>query len=129
MPLLPNQGKAMSNMEEYCGITKDEAFELLPNVRTFAFGPEGDESYLYEVSVSYRGKGKYAVIHMNNCWDGSDWVYEPMSSSRTDEFIEQTRFSLRNAIDIAKTLVPTISINGMTWEELQEWKRKLNAKR
>lgn len=112
-------------MEEYQGITKDEAFELFPHVTTLTFGPStevDDEAYIYQVKVAYRGKQKFAIIWMNECWNGSEWVYESSPSNRTEEFIAQTRFDLKEAIEIAKELPAKVVVNGMTWEQMQAWK-------
>lgn len=57
-----------------------------------------------DVFVEKRGEGKWCVRAFGNTVVDRDLKrqYEPMPSSRTDEFIAATRFSLDEAFDIAR---------------------------
>lgn len=57
-----------------------------------------------DVFVEKRGEGKWCVRAFGNTVVDRDLKrqYEPMPSSRTEEFIAATRFSLDEAFDIAK---------------------------
>lgn len=47
-----------------------------------------------EIRVVYRGKGKWAVVQDELCMsvDG-EWLYEPIPSSRTNEWLVRHRFN------------------------------------
>lgn len=56
-----------------------------------------------DVFVEKRGDDKYCVMVFASVLDRDlNRHYEPMPSSRTDEFINNTRFSLNDAFIIAK---------------------------
>lgn len=57
-----------------------------------------------DVFVEKRGEGKWCVRAFGNTVVDRDLnrQYEPMPSSRTEEFIAATRFSLDEAFDIAR---------------------------
>lgn len=57
-----------------------------------------------DVFVEKRGKDKWCVRAFGNTVVDRDLKrqYEPMPSSRTDEFVAATRFTLDEAFDIAK---------------------------
>lgn len=100
--------------------------ELLEHAVSFALYPAGakdDEinGRNFRVTVERRGTGDaWAVVHMGDVWDGSEWVYEALPSNRTDEFKAKTRFPLGVAVEIASKLVEQISVNGFTYSQWQE---------
>lgn len=69
------------------------------------FAGDHDEECVYAVEVTWRGDEKYAVKRRSQVWNGSEWEYEPLPSSRDDAFIERTRFDFDTACDHARTLV------------------------
>jgi hypothetical protein len=56
---------------------------------------EGKQIGDYErVKIVHRGNGKWAICHGHSCLTkGGLWEYESMPSSRTDEFLAETRFA------------------------------------
>ena len=86
--------------------------------------PEAD---LYSVHVERTGWGD--VSHQGAlsplwCWAvrrgayclsrSNEWVYEPQSSSRTDEWLSDHRWTLEEALAEARKEAPNLKINGMT---------------
>ena len=73
------------------------------------------EAAYWDVTIEWRGDDRWAVLHFGNCLgrDGS-WDYEPLPSERTDEWLEEHRYGLDEALDLASKVAPTVSINGKT---------------
>jgi hypothetical protein len=84
--------------------------KLLSHAEKFGFGKVYDDKsepdlYYYQYFVEARGFGKWAVTKGQlTCYDSKkkDFVREPTQSSRTDEFLETTRFSLEEAVNIVQ---------------------------
>lgn len=98
---------------------------LLAHASEFIFYPTGakagdQEASHFAIRVSLRSEGKFAVVHMGNCWNGKTWEYESLPSHRTEEFIASTRFERDDAIRQALALVDTITLNGRTWAQWLE---------
>jgi len=55
------------------------------------------------IYVELRSNGLWAVTHLGECLtaDG-DWLYEPLSSNRTEDFLARTRFSFNDAWALAE---------------------------
>lgn len=50
------------------------------------------------IKVEYRGKDKWAITNSDLVLNKhNEWEYEPLPSSRTDEFIQRTRFDSAHA--------------------------------
>lgn len=98
--------------------------DLLSHATEFSFYPAGaDRSdpsiYHHRITVAERSPGKWAVIHMFQCWDGKKWVHENMPSSRTEKFLKKARFPLEEAVEIAISQVDKAKVNGRTYSEWQ----------
>jgi hypothetical protein len=96
--------------------------ELLAHATTFSFLPPGLErtdpnAKYFEVTVERRSEGRWAVINLGQAWDGEDWVYESLPSSREDEFLKKARFSLEEAVEIAQASTLTVKGLGFPYEE------------
>lgn len=94
-------------------------------------GPEGDhESGMWGVTLAWRGPGdQWAVIrgcYMSGnlpCFEADgNMDYEPSPSSRTDEWKAAHRFPLAEAMALGERVLPTITINGMTWAQVEAWR-------
>lgn len=85
--------------------------------RVSCLPPESVNYVAFSITVERRGPGddRFAVLHHGRCLskDGK-WDFEPMPSSRTDEWIIGHRFSLETALRLAKKQAPLIRINGHT---------------
>lgn len=78
--------------------------------------PEEDvNSRYFTLTVEYRGRGLWAVMHMGFCLgaDG-EWDWEPLSSSREDDWLGTHRFDLDEALKRAKAALPDLNVNGLT---------------
>lgn len=75
----------------------------------------GIDAWTWAVEVEYRGDGRWAVTHMSQCLaaDGT-WGYERQPSSRTDEWLAARRFTLDEALRLAREQAPLMVINGLT---------------
>ena len=73
------------------------------------------DSDTWKLAVEYRGEGKWAVSRSRQCL-GADgrWDWEPLPSSREDDWLAQHRFPLDAALDLARKHAPGVTINGMT---------------
>ena len=73
-------------------------FQMKPGLDIWEAGLE--EAGL-EVTLEIRSKGLWAVTYMGYCLSKNRvWEYEPNPSSRTDEFLANTRFSLDEALTL-----------------------------
>ena len=76
----------------------------------------------FAVTVEWRGSMfpdrldvSWAVCWRGRCADKhGEWDYEPRPSSRTDEWIASHRFSVDEALRIARALAPDVVVNGWT---------------
>ncbi len=86
--------------------------------------PDGEESInagLFTVRVEYRGRGKWAVLHGARRCLGSDgeWDWESIPSEREDDWLATHRFTLEEALELARKHAPRITVNGMTAFEVR----------
>lgn len=88
--------------------TQPSAYRVFP----VALG-EGDEAYLWCITVEWRGGDRWAVTR-SGCCLGSDgeWEYEPLPSSRTDEWKAAHRFDVDTALRLAQEALPKLTVNG-----------------
>lgn len=100
--------------------------DLLAHATEFAFHPEGAsfgdrEVHFFTVTVARRSADTWAVLWMNQCWDKKtqSWEYEPLPSSRTNKFLRNARFTLDEAVRIARGKPDTLSVNGKTWADFK----------
>lgn len=84
----------------------------------------------YVLQVEWRGDGKWCVTDGFGCYraDGQH-EYEPNPSSRGAAFIKRTRFSLDEALQLARRIAPTMTVGagpgkpGMNAAEMWEWEQ------
>lgn len=79
--------------------------------------PDIDGSYLFTLRVERRdiNPDRWCVTDGAFCYatDGTKKV-EPLRDNRTAAFRRQYRFALDDALDLAKRLAPTLTVNGLT---------------
>jgi hypothetical protein len=95
-----------------------------PTVRATAYAvscmpPDHPDAYLFTLRVEVRGEDRWCVTDGAYCYrkDGHK-AYERNPSGRTDRFKRAYRFSLDDALALAKRLAPKITINGHTVESV-----------
>lgn len=78
------------------------AFEVLPY--SSRIRPELPLCRLRQVIVEKRSQDTWAIVGDGNCLTKTnDWIYESMPSNRTEEFINDTRWSnAQDAIEFAE---------------------------
>lgn len=79
--------------------------------------PEGFsvDSHCWDVTVEYRGHGKWAVLQGSCCLgDDGEWSWEPLPSSREDDWLEHHRFTEEEALRLAGEHAWDVCINGLT---------------
>lgn len=89
-------------------------------------GPSNSTNrYLYVLHVEWRGESGWCVTDGFGCYraDGAR-EYEPIPSSRDDKFKSRTRFPLDEALKLAKSIAPTMTVNGKTGAECWEWEKQ-----
>lgn len=72
-----------------------------------------EQAYAWAITVEYRGNDLWAVVNGPQCLssDGT-WGYEPMSSSRTEQWINKNRFPLDHALELATAAAPDVVVSG-----------------
>lgn len=94
--------------------------DLLPHATAFAFLPDGasfedKEVHYFTVTVARRLRDRWAVRWMNQCWNEvtQQWEFEP--SEPEPDFFRECRFTLDDAVRIARGMPDGLTINGKTW--------------
>jgi hypothetical protein len=74
------------------------------------------EADTWSLTVQWRGFGKWAVTNGGHTCLGSDggWDWEPIPSSREDDWLATHRFDLETALKLAAEHAPKVTINGYT---------------
>jgi hypothetical protein len=73
----------------------------------------------FTITVSWRSPGQWAVLNPINYCLGTDgeWDYEPMNSSREDEWKATHRFSLEDALALAEEHAPKMRVRHITVQD------------
>lgn len=89
-----------------------------PNARVTQYEvcalPEDHIDYpVFTITVDYRGKDKWAITRHRRCLgvDGY-WDWEPLPSGREEAWLEEHRFALDDALELAKGAALTLQVNG-----------------
>lgn len=70
---------------------------------------------LFTLSIEERATGRWAVLRGGFCYDAEgNREYESIPSERADEFKARFRHSLEDALEIARKVAPTMTVNGHT---------------
>jgi hypothetical protein len=82
--------------------------------------PEGDDAAFHmTITVEYRGRGLWAVLRHGEALGASgEWDYEPLPSSRDDDWVATHRFDLDTALRLAREAAPHLTVNGYTVADL-----------
>lgn len=81
------------------------------------------DSYHWTIKLEYRGRGLWAIIHSMQVYghDGTwDWEPSPSTREEIDGWLENYRWTLEEAIDVAKQLAPTVKVMGRTAEQWRQ---------
>jgi hypothetical protein len=71
------------------------------------------DSHVFDITIEETAPGRWAVRHLGKCLSVvGEWDHEPISSSRTDEWLNEHRFDLRTAREQAEFEAPNIVVNG-----------------
>jgi len=86
---------------------------------------EHPEQDVLTIRVERTGHERWAIR-----WSGrvlnirtKEWEYEPLNSSRTDEWKAVHRTTLESALALARKMAPELTVNGFTVEKFMEWHR------
>lgn len=98
--------------------------DLLAHATTFIFTPTGSDrddprTRYFGVQVRWRGGDSWSVLYSGECWNGTEWEYEPLNSAQDHAFRARTRFPLERACAMARELADTVTPAGFTWAEMQ----------
>lgn len=120
----------MSETLDIAKIINDPALKVfIESIREFEISPftkeereKYEEANYFSITLSYRGNGLWAIKNRVNAYsrDGK-WNYEPLPSSRSDEYITKNRFTLEEAYPLAQKLSHEIRMFKMTPEEFMQW--------
>lgn len=99
--------------------------DLRPRLKTTRYDvsclPESHpDRHAYTLLVEYRGRGKWCVRDdVGFCYDrDGNRSYESLPTNRTCEYLERHRFSMLDALMLAKQLAPLIVRSGMSVEQV-----------
>lgn len=86
------------------------------------FPGESINRYHYDVTVERRAPGRWAVCWLGRCLEAQgEWGYEPLPSSREDDWLDAHRFGVDTALRLAGETAPGVTVNGMTAVECVAW--------
>jgi hypothetical protein len=74
----------------------------------------------FVLTVEYRGNGRWGIYEGGRCWNRrtGEWDHERLPSGRADAWLREHRFArVMDALETAKTLAPTLTVNGWTVEQ------------
>ncbi len=105
--------------------------ELLAHATTFTFVPAGTDrtdmdTRHFRVKAEWRGDDRWVVSHWTDLWNGTEWEYEPTSSSQDDAFLARTGFTRDQACAIGQELADTVEVEDAVWAV---WKARRDAAR
>lgn len=86
-----------------------------PTKYTVSALPEDIGEYAWDIQVEYRGRGTWSVSRHNQCLGSNGlWDWEPIPSSRTDEWLAIYRFTdVEEALSLAREAAPHVKINNL----------------
>lgn len=71
------------------------------------------DSHVFDITIEETAPGRWAVRHLGSCLSNVEqWDYEPISSDRTDEWLNAHRFPFPLAREMAERAAPDIVVNG-----------------
>lgn len=80
---------------------------------------DGIDSEAFSIQVDYAGHDRWAVrIRGSRCLDiNGRWDWEPIPSSREDDWLATHRFDQETALRLAKEQAPAVKVNGITVQQ------------
>ena len=92
-----------------------DAFAIATRFTVNLLPETAPDAHLFEITVEYRGHGRWAVLRHSQCLnhDGT-WDWEMRPSEREDDWLDTHRFDLDTALRLAKEAAPSVSVNGLT---------------
>ena len=86
------------------------------------------DKHTWTITVTDGMRHGWAVRWMGECLNSDgEWEYEPIPSSREDDFFARCRFPEQEAIERAKAVVDSLVINGRTFIEADIWVKARGA--
>lgn len=86
------------------------------------FPDEFADASTWTLAVEYRGADRWAVLASagsRTCLNrDGEWVWEISPSERTDEWLAEHRFTLDEALLLARNHAPGVTMNGLTAVEV-----------
>lgn len=105
---------------------------LTPDVRvtryTVSCIPESNiDRPHFDVTVEYRGVGRWSIMHRGCFCLGRDgeWEYESIPSERREEWLTEHRFTESEALGLAREWAPKIRCNGKTVTDVLAWEASM----
>jgi len=77
----------------------------------------------FVIEVTHRGNDRWAILQGGFCLSRStgEWDYESIPSERRDDWLDDHRWSLPEAIERAQDVAPEITLMGKTAVEVAVW--------
>lgn len=86
---------------------------------------DSENAPLMTLWVERRGKDRWCVTDGCRCYDANgDKQIEDRPTARTAKFKKRFRFPLDDALKLAERLVPTLTLNGRTAEQVWAWEQE-----
>jgi hypothetical protein len=97
-------------------VDNSDVVERITEVTVCALPEAYPSRFHWEIKVAYRGDDRWAVVWAPFVLSffSEAWVYEPLPSSRTDEWLAEHRGTYEQALRLARKHAPIIKINGRT---------------
>lgn len=103
---------------------RPEVFEMATAYSVSLLPVDHPEHDVFSLTVEWRGEGRWGVFCRGFCMDASgERDYEPIPSSREDDWLATHRFDLDTALALARAHVGEITVNGFTYLDALEMHR------
>lgn len=91
---------------------------------------DSENAPFFTLWVERRGKDHWCVTDGCRCYDADgNKQIEDRPTARTAKFKKRFRFPLDDALKLAERLVPTLTLNGRTAEQVWAWEQEQRAAR
>lgn len=91
-----------------------QVYEMVTAVTVSLLPEDHIDRSIFEITVEYRGGGRWAVLHGQHFCLGTDgdWDYEMRPSERAHEWLATHRFDYDTALALARQAAPDVTCNG-----------------
>lgn len=108
------------NLPSVPDVFGERPFVQITKFDVSCFPVDDEEHGHFSVTVEYRGRDLWAVMRHGECLNANgEWDYETRPSEREDDWIAAHRFTMQEAIRLARQVAPTLTVNGWTVDDVK----------